>query len=212
MKLKGCRGFFCNNGSIGCSFYSTRLLSFLDLAVGLLDYCFSYEILLYLLHCVSISRGQVFCQSIIPLRLCVPSGRLSGPTEKPFLAFLTSLALSTSAASDRGLFGAIVDHNIQCVKLVWLHGAPTSRTFSKKGWPELWPGSVLASQFRQPSSNTPYSCRRYCTLQTSCDLLHNAFHSDIPKSHSRGQSTIISSRSSPVPENRNIWTSVSSFD
>jgi hypothetical protein len=42
----------------------------------------------------------------VPFRLCVPSGRLSGPILKPVRCFL---GLGESASSSRGLLGAIVE-------------------------------------------------------------------------------------------------------
>lgn len=63
-------------------------MSFFELAVGFLDLGFPYEVLLDLLDCPEVRLWISVRAEILPLRRWVPSGRLAGPTENPFLSFL----------------------------------------------------------------------------------------------------------------------------
>ena len=59
---------------------------FFEFVVGFLDFGFADQVLLDLLHCAQISPWLFHSwREKVPFRRWVPSGRLAGPTEKPFL-------------------------------------------------------------------------------------------------------------------------------
>ena len=49
-----------------------------------------------------------------PLRRCVPSGRLAGPTEKPFLSHFARISDSPCSTSAETILGAISDDEEGC--------------------------------------------------------------------------------------------------
>ena len=72
----------------------------LELAVGFLDLGFPYEILFDFLDCGLISQVFYVWAEKVPLRRCVPSGKLAGPTENPFLGDLIIVSGWLCSASD----------------------------------------------------------------------------------------------------------------
>lgn len=69
----------------------------------------------------------------IPLRLCVPSGRLAGPIWKPFFCFFTSLAESPSCARFSAMLAICGVSLFSCTRQCTGKESAIERNFSSLG-------------------------------------------------------------------------------
>ncbi len=93
--------------------------SFFELAVGSFDLGFPDEVLLDLLDCGWVSLWVCLCAEALPFRRWVPSGRLAGPTEKPFLGLFACAFESWSSASAKVLLGAMLARSEKAPRVGW---------------------------------------------------------------------------------------------